>query len=394
MTAIRMGTRRAHIGRSVVVTALLVLPTIALVQSRALAQAGVGQAKGAPLPNWKINEICAKDSARGQCEAFEARAWRAVSGSWAFIPDKIRTGCVGAARNPADQSWRILGECVETSMASGVDQHAVMTARTPSEAVPPPKVVAQAATPPPTVAPVAPPTVVSAPVAAVVPAAPAAVALPAIAPPPVFIPTVPAAPAVDVAAEAAKQKATADAALAAKAAADAKVAAEKAAADAALAAKVAADAKAATEAKAAAEKAAADAKAKAEADSKAKALAEAKVCVERIAVLAKAGTIRFAFGKADLVAESAATLDKIAVEAKACPNVALAVEGHTDSVGDAGNNQKLSEARAAAVSAALVQRGVVAARVTSVGLGATKPIADNTSAEGRTQNRRIEFTVR
>ncbi|MEO7135452.1 MAG: OmpA family protein, partial [Vicinamibacterales bacterium] len=68
------------------------------------------------------------------------------------------------------------------------------------------------------------------------------------------------------------------------------------------------------------------------------------------------------------------------------------IQGHTDNVGAAAANLKLSQDRAAAVKAALVQsHGIAATRVTTVGLGDTKPVADNATDEGRTQNRRVEL---
>ena len=73
------------------------------------------------------------------------------------------------------------------------------------------------------------------------------------------------------------------------------------------------------------------------------------------------------------------------------PDLKLTIEGHTDNVGDAAANQALSEKRAAAVKAFLVEKGVDAARLESKGLGATKPKAANETAEGRQTNRRVEL---
>jgi outer membrane protein OmpA-like peptidoglycan-associated protein len=69
------------------------------------------------------------------------------------------------------------------------------------------------------------------------------------------------------------------------------------------------------------------------------------------------------------------------------------VEGHTDSQGSASFNQDLSHRRAESVRLYLVSHGIAADRVTSEGLGLTRPIADNTSAEGRANNRRVEIIV-
>ncbi len=69
------------------------------------------------------------------------------------------------------------------------------------------------------------------------------------------------------------------------------------------------------------------------------------------------------------------------------------IEGHTDASGDARYNQQLSERRAAAVKALLVARGVQETQITVVGLGETKPVADNAHAEGRSKNRRVELHI-
>jgi len=89
--------------------------------------------------------------------------------------------------------------------------------------------------------------------------------------------------------------------------------------------------------------------------------------------------------------ESKAALDNIVKLANEKPDWKFAIEGHTDSTATASHNQTLSEKRAAAVKAYLGTAGVSAARLTSKGLGATKPVADNGTAIGRAQNRRVEL---
>lgn len=71
----------------------------------------------------------------------------------------------------------------------------------------------------------------------------------------------------------------------------------------------------------------------------------------------------------------------------------LEIQGHTDNVGGANYNQKLSEDRANAVKKYLVDKGVSSARITAKGFGMTKPIATNDTPEGRSKNRRVEFLI-
>jgi len=74
--------------------------------------------------------------------------------------------------------------------------------------------------------------------------------------------------------------------------------------------------------------------------------------------------------------------------------VKILVTGHTDSVGDKDYNIDLGERRAEAVVSYMVSKGVDSGRLASVGLGFSQPVADNSTEEGRSQNRRIEFRAR
>jgi OOP family OmpA-OmpF porin len=102
--------------------------------------------------------------------------------------------------------------------------------------------------------------------------------------------------------------------------------------------------------------------------------------------------ILFDTGKATIKPESAGVLAVIAEALKGEPALTIEIQGHTDNVGAAAANLKLSQDRAAAVKAHLVQTGgIAAARLTTAGLGDTKPIGDNATDEGRAQNRRVEL---
>jgi len=102
--------------------------------------------------------------------------------------------------------------------------------------------------------------------------------------------------------------------------------------------------------------------------------------------------ILFATGKAELQPESRPVLKEIAATLKEHEELKILIEGHTDNVGQAASNLSLSEARAAAVKAALVADfGIDGSRITTQGLGDTKPAVPNATPEGRAQNRRVEI---
>jgi outer membrane protein OmpA-like peptidoglycan-associated protein len=101
--------------------------------------------------------------------------------------------------------------------------------------------------------------------------------------------------------------------------------------------------------------------------------------------------VNFQTGKATIEPASAQTLDAAAAALAASGEIRVEVAGHTDNVGSPEANLKLSEERAKAVMAALVSRGIPAARLAAKGYGQTTPIADNRTEEGRAKNRRVEL---
>lgn len=101
--------------------------------------------------------------------------------------------------------------------------------------------------------------------------------------------------------------------------------------------------------------------------------------------------ILFDTDKATIRPESLPTLDEVVRMLGAEPAWRLTIEGHTDATGAAVHNRTLSEQRAASVKAYLVSRGIVADRLATAGFGADKPVADNATALGRAQNRRVEL---
>jgi outer membrane protein OmpA-like peptidoglycan-associated protein len=103
--------------------------------------------------------------------------------------------------------------------------------------------------------------------------------------------------------------------------------------------------------------------------------------------------IYFATGKADIQKRSFELLDQVISILKAHPEIRLAIEGHTDDQGDDTSNLKLSQARAESVQAYFVRAGVDMKRLKANGYGETRPVADNASAKGREQNRRVEFLI-
>ncbi len=103
--------------------------------------------------------------------------------------------------------------------------------------------------------------------------------------------------------------------------------------------------------------------------------------------------VQFESGKAVLLKQSYAVLDEVVSVMNQYPEYSLNISGHTDSQGDDKMNQDLSERRAKACYDYLVSKGVAASRVASAGYGESQPVADNKTAAGRAQNRRVVFEL-
>jgi outer membrane protein OmpA-like peptidoglycan-associated protein len=103
--------------------------------------------------------------------------------------------------------------------------------------------------------------------------------------------------------------------------------------------------------------------------------------------------VLFDTGKSTLRAEAREKLAKISGIVLAYPDLRLAIEGNTDSVGTDSKNQILSEQRANSVRDYMVKQNIPTTSMTSKGFGKMQPVASNDTAEGRQQNRRVEMVV-
>ena len=103
--------------------------------------------------------------------------------------------------------------------------------------------------------------------------------------------------------------------------------------------------------------------------------------------------VNFETGKAELQPESFTVLDELVAYLNRKDDERIEVGGHTDNVGTAASNLKLSGERANTVRAYLLTKGIDPSRVVAKGYGMSQPVADNRSAEGRAQNRRTEVKI-
>jgi outer membrane protein OmpA-like peptidoglycan-associated protein len=111
--------------------------------------------------------------------------------------------------------------------------------------------------------------------------------------------------------------------------------------------------------------------------------------VKKVAIAAK--SIFFMSGKDVIQKVSLPKLDIVVKVLKSDAALQISVEGHSDNIGNAENNLKLSAKRAQAVKNYLIKKGIVESRISAQGFGDSKPIAPNTTPAGRAKNRRVEL---
>ena len=101
----------------------------------------------------------------------------------------------------------------------------------------------------------------------------------------------------------------------------------------------------------------------------------------------------FGFDSAAIKAGARAEISQVAEVLDRYPQLRIRIEGHTDSIGSAKSNQKLSEGRADAVRKELISLGMRPENIEIVGFGAVRPVASNKTPDGRRQNRRVKLVI-
>ncbi len=121
--------------------------------------------------------------------------------------------------------------------------------------------------------------------------------------------------------------------------------------------------------------------------------AEVERVGEGIKLTLKENAVRFDTNKSSLTAAAQQNLDKLVPVFKEYGETNIVIYGYTDSTGAADYNLNLSEQRAASVRSYLASKGIASSRFTTTGMGIADPIASNETAEGRSENRRVEFAI-
>jgi outer membrane protein OmpA-like peptidoglycan-associated protein len=116
-----------------------------------------------------------------------------------------------------------------------------------------------------------------------------------------------------------------------------------------------------------------------------------EACEGRMEILSRTGNIYFTSGSARLSDDSIPLLTNLHDIVDRCPDLTIEIGGHTDSDGSDEANRVLSERRAQAVNAYLVNQGIAPERLVTVGYGESRPVTSNDTTEGKRRNRRIEF---
>lgn len=121
--------------------------------------------------------------------------------------------------------------------------------------------------------------------------------------------------------------------------------------------------------------------------------AEVNRVEEGIVLVLGENSVNFETNKSVLTATAKANLDKVVPVFQSYADTDIVIYGYTDSTGRLEYNQKLSQDRAASVRSYLVSKGLGTARIKTRGMGPNDPIASNETVEGRSKNRRVEFTI-
>ncbi|MEZ4698859.1 MAG: OmpA family protein [Rhodothermales bacterium] len=115
---------------------------------------------------------------------------------------------------------------------------------------------------------------------------------------------------------------------------------------------------------------------------------------QRLEAVLAGHRVQFLINTAELVPASKELLNRVAAVLGEAEDVHIEVQGHTDILGSVAMNNALSQSRADAVRDYLISQGIAPARLTAIGYGPTRPVATNTTQEGRIKNRRVEFSLK